>query len=355
MPVESLVEARTPTEVSIAAIWKDVLGIDRIGIHDDFFELGGHSFLAVRLVARIERTFGVSLPLSVLFECPTVEALSQMVRERHSRPSRSTVVCLQKGDDGPPFFCVPPAGSSANNFAQMVQALSADIPFYGMHALGLEPGEVPQDRIEDLAERYVADMRAIQPNGPYFIGGRCFGAYIAFEMALQLSDVGEDVALLALLDPTGPPGMRRDVRYYVQRAGYFRRRRKLARAVLRRARWTLRQMQRLRVLRYLGSQHTRRIERTYKAHIHAQQTYAPRVYTETITFFGSREEYAPDDSRPLWRNMTHGRLELHLVPGSHRTMSQAPHLHALVRELESVIREARQGTRTMARTKGRQA
>ena len=353
-PIEAFVKPETPIEVSIAEIWKSVLSVDRISIHDSFFDLGGHSLLAVRLIARIEKTFGVSLPLAVLFDCPTIVALSQAVEERNPRLSRSTVVRLQKGDDGSPFFCVPPAASSVNHFAQLVQALSPDIPFYGMQALGLEPGEVPQDRIEDMATRHIVDMRAIQPSGPYFIGGRCLGAYVAFEMALQLLEIGEDVALLALLDPTGPPGMRRDLRYYVRRAGFFRRRRQLIRAVLRRVRWTLRQVKRLRVLRYLGTRHTQRIQRTYKAHMHAQKTYAPRVYSDTITFFGSREEYAPDDSRPLWKNLTSGGFELHLVPGTHRTMRQDPHLHTLVRELEAAIYETRHRTEEAACEKEQQ-
>ena len=354
LPVEAFVKPETPVETSLAAIWKDVLGVDRIGIHDNFFDLGGHSILAVRLIALLERMFGVSLPLSVLFEYPTVETLSQAVEERDSHLSRSTVVCLQKGDNGPPFFCVPPAASSVNHFAQLVRILSSEIPFYGMQALGLEPGEVPQDRIEDMAARYIADMRAIQPNGPYYIGGRCLGAYSAFEVALQLADSGEDVALLALLDPTAPPGMRRDLRYYLRRAGYFSRRKQLMRAVLRRVSWAFRQVHRLRVLRYLGSRHIRRIQRTYTAHMHAQETYTPRVYAETITFFASREEYSPDNSRSLWGNLTSGEFDLHLVPGTHRTMSAGPHLRTLVQELEGVIYEARQRTRTAIRKTERQ-
>jgi aspartate racemase len=340
---------RTEIEKRMKAIWLQLLKSETVGIRDDFFDLGGHSLLAVRLIARIERTFGVSLPVSVLFNHPTIEALSQAVQERDPRLSRSTVVCLQRGDGGRPFFCVPPAASSVNHFAQLVQSLSSDIPFYGMRALGLEAGEAPQDRIEDLAARYIADMRAAQPMGPYLIGGRCLGAYIAYEMALQLADVGEDVALLALLDPTGPPGMRRDLRYYVQRAYYFRLRKQLVHAVLRRVRWSLRQLGRLRVQRYLGSQHARRIQRTYEAHMRAQRRYVPRTYSGTITLFAAQEEYGPDDARPLWKNLTSGGFDLHLVPGNHRTMSQDPHLRTLARELEGVINEARQHPHAAAR------
>jgi len=339
------VSPRTEIEKRMQLIWSQLLRSETVGIRDSFFDLGGHSLLALRLIARIEKTFGVSLPLSVLFAYPTIEALCQAVQERDPRLSRSTAVCLQKGDGGTPFFCVPPAASSVNHFAQLIRTLSPDIPFYGLQALGLGRDEVPQDRVEDMAARYVADMRIIQPNGPYFIGGRCLGAYVAFEMALQLVDIGEDVALLALLDPTAPPGIRRGFGYYVQRASYFRLRKQLVRAVLRRVRWSLRQAERLWVRRYLGSQNTRRIQRVYAAHMRAQSMYGPHIYSGTITLFSPQQEYAPGDSRPLWRKMTSGGFELHLVPGDHRTMSQDPHLQTLVRELEGVIYEARRRTR----------
>jgi len=348
---KAFVARETPIEKLIAEIWKDVLSVDQIGVHDDFFDLGGHSLLAVRLIARIEKTFGCSLPLSVLFDYPTIEALSQAVEERSPLLHRSTVVCLQKGNDGPPFFCVPPAASSVNHFAQYVQALSPDIPFFGMQALGLEPGEVPQDSIKDMAARYIADMRAVQSNGPYFIGGRCLGGYIAFEMALQLTESGERVALLALIDPSAPPGMRRDLRYYVRRVRYYRRRRQLIRAVLHRMRQTFGQVMRLQVLHNLGSQRTQNIRNTFEAHLQAQKTYAPGTYSRTITFFAPQEEYTPDGPRPLWKNITSGGFELHLISGTHRTMSQSPNLQTLVRELENVIYEARQQTSKTAHKK----
>ena len=340
----SSVPPRTATEKRMKELWLQILKSKKIGIHDSFFELGGHSLLAVRLIARIEKTFGCSLPLSALFDYPTIETLSQVVLKQKPRLSRSTVVCLQEGDGTSPFFCVPPAASSVNHFAQYVQALSPDIPFYGMQALGLEPGEVPQDSIEDIAARYIADMRAIQPNGPYFIGGRCLGGYIAFEMALQLTESGEKVALLALIDPSAPPGVRRDLRYYVRRIRYYRRRRQLIRAVLRRMRQTFGQVMRLQVRHDLGSRRTQNIRDTFEAHLQAHKTYAPGTYSRTITFFAPQEEYAPDGPRPLWKNMTSGGFELHLIPGTHLTMSHDPHLQTLVRELENVIYEARQRT-----------
>jgi acyl carrier protein len=73
------VAPRTPTEAAIAAIWQEVLGVPRVGVHHDFFELGGHSILAAQAMARIVRDLHVELPLRAIFEAKTVAALAELV------------------------------------------------------------------------------------------------------------------------------------------------------------------------------------------------------------------------------------------------------------------------------------
>jgi thioesterase domain-containing protein len=116
-------------------------------------------------------------------------------------------------------------------------------------------------------------------------------------------------------------------------------------------RQTFGQVMRLQVLHNLGSQRTQNIRNTFEAHLQAQKTYAPGTYSRTITFFAPQEEYTPDGPRPLWKNITSGGFELHLISGTHRTMSQSPNLQTLVRELENVIYEARQQTSKTAHKK----
>lgn len=336
---------RTELEHQMVRIWSHLLEVDRVGIHDSFFDLGGHSLLAVRLFAQIERAFHVRLPLAALFDHPTVAALTRIVADQGVGENRSTAVCLQPGDKGRAFFCVPPAASTVNHFAQIVQQFPDDLPFYAFQALGLEPQEDPQRSIPAMARRYIDDMRAVQPEGPYLIGGRCLGAYVAFEMASQLAAAGERIALLALIDPTAPPGVRPTLRYYIHRAGYFRRHGSLMRAGLRRVRWTLHLVRRLRIRRYVGRGPTRRIERTFSAHRAAQRDYLPPVYPGTITFLASEAEYSPDDSRALWKQYAGNGVDLRLLPGTHRTMAEGAHLAVLVRALEELIRGAREATR----------
>jgi len=78
---EGFVEPGTAEERRMAAVWTEVLGVPRVGLHDDFFRLGGHSLLATRIVARVRRDFEVQLPLRALFQSPTVARLLDAVRE----------------------------------------------------------------------------------------------------------------------------------------------------------------------------------------------------------------------------------------------------------------------------------
>jgi amino acid adenylation domain-containing protein len=345
------VPPRTDVEIRVSKIWAQLLGIKKLGVRDSFFELGGYSLLAVRLVAQLESAFGVSLPLAVLFDSPTIEALAERIQRSRLSAFRSTVIPLKDEGDTGPFFCVPPAGSSVYHFSELLQRMPPSISFYGIQALGLEAGERPQFRVEDMATRYIADIQEVQPTGPYYLGGRCFGAFVAYEMAQQLTAKGETVALLVLMDPSAPPGIPRDVSYYVRRAGYFKRRGRLIPAVCRHLQARLLDVWRLWIRRYFGNQHARRLARAEAAHRRAQGSYRPAPYPGRTAFLGAKADYHPEDPRALWKNLTAGDFELHLVPGDHRTITQEPNLSAFAKALEALILEAR--TRTAASPKNR--
>src|SRR5262249_34174048 len=75
----SSVAPRTPTEERLAALWRDVLGVARVGVHDNFFDVGGHSLRATQRVSRIAREFGIELPLRAVFERPTIAEQVELV------------------------------------------------------------------------------------------------------------------------------------------------------------------------------------------------------------------------------------------------------------------------------------
>ena len=186
-------------EARIAAIWQDVLGLERVGAHDDFFDLGGQSILATRLVARLRGELGIDVPVGMLMQAPTVEALARAV-EAGERSVRLPLVALQTFGDRPPLFLAHPAGGHVICYRGLAVNLAPDQPVYGLQPRGLEDGKEPISDLEEMAAFYVDAIRRFRPRGPYRLGGWSFGGVVAWEMARQLHAAGETVDLLAMLD-----------------------------------------------------------------------------------------------------------------------------------------------------------
>ncbi len=205
-----LAAPRDAVEAALQAIWSDLLGRRDFGVEDGFFALGGHSLLAVRLVARIRERFGFELPLSALFRAPTIARLAALLRAGCGpAAARAALVELTPAGNGGgppaarPFFCVHPAGGNVLCYAELARALGPEQPFYGLQVPDPETLRA-EPTIEELAAHYVAALAAAAPAGPYALGGWSVGAAIAYEMARQLQAAGQEIALLALIDPSPP-------------------------------------------------------------------------------------------------------------------------------------------------------
>ncbi|MEG4576129.1 amino acid adenylation domain-containing protein [Microcoleus sp. N3A4] len=200
------VAPRDKFEIQVTKIWEKVLGINSMGIRDNFFEVGGHSLLAARLLAEIEKVFDKKLPLSAIFQSPTVEQLANILREPEwSSPSPSMVV-IQPGTGSykPPLFCIHVLGRGLEFYRPLMNYLERSQAVLGLSTQIMDEKLAPPNRVKDLATYYIQEMRTFQPHGPYFLLGVSFGGTVAFEMARQLHDLGEKVALLGLLDTYGP-------------------------------------------------------------------------------------------------------------------------------------------------------
>ncbi|MCY1015585.1 alpha/beta fold hydrolase [Pyxidicoccus sp. MSG2] len=103
-----------------------------------------------------------------------------------------------------PLFLIHGGGGGVLGYAELVRHCGAERPVYGLQASGLEGGELPPASVETLATWYLTQVRAVQPHGPYLLGGWSFGGLVAYEMARQLQAAGERVELLALLDTAAP-------------------------------------------------------------------------------------------------------------------------------------------------------
>jgi amino acid adenylation domain-containing protein/non-ribosomal peptide synthase protein (TIGR01720 family) len=195
---------RNPLELRLVGVWEKLFELRPIGVKDDFFELGGHSLLAMRLMAEIRDKLGRDLPLATLLQATTVERLADALCRSGAWSPGSPLVELQPGGAKPPFFCVHPAGGTVLCYAELAARLGSDQPFYALQAEGRDDERPPLRSIEEMAARYLAAIREVQPHGPYLLGGWSFGGVVAFEMAHQLGAAGERVALLALIDSFAP-------------------------------------------------------------------------------------------------------------------------------------------------------
>ena len=212
------VEPRNDIERTLAGFWSDLLGVAQIGVMDDFFALGGHSLIAVRLFAMVKKAFRTDFPISILFEAPTIAACAALIEERigpvsGDAPARATPIRRfthlvpmheREGGTKTPFFLVAGMFGNVLNLRHLAQLLGGNRPFWGLQARGLYGDAAPHATLPEAAADYIAELRQVQPHGPYLIGGFSGGGLTAWEMARQLEVAGEEVALLALLDTPQP-------------------------------------------------------------------------------------------------------------------------------------------------------
>ncbi len=197
---DNFVEPGDELELKLAAIWKKLLGIKKISIKDDFFKLGGHSLLAAQLFALIEKTLGKNLPLATLFKAPTIEQIANILRQENWKPEWSSVVPIKTTGTKPPIFLVHGAEGNVLLYKNLAYHLNEDQPVYGIQSGGLDGSDNIQPDIQIMAGNYIREIKTIQPEGPYNLGGYCLGGTIAFEIAQQLTASGDEVSLLAMFE-----------------------------------------------------------------------------------------------------------------------------------------------------------
>ncbi len=196
-------EPRGRLEVQLTVLWRQVLGDEALGVHDNFFDRGGHSLKAVQLISFLEQVTGRQLPLVTLFQAPTVAEMAQLLTKANWRPSWRSLVAVQPLGRAPPIFAIPGVGGNVLGFAGLSTLLGNDQPFYALQARGLDNAEKPFKSIPKMGAHYVSEIRSVRPHGPYIVAGACTGGVTAYEMARQLVEQGETVRLI-LLDTWHP-------------------------------------------------------------------------------------------------------------------------------------------------------
>jgi amino acid adenylation domain-containing protein len=344
----TIVHPRDELEHQLVTIWEKILDIKQVGINDSFFDLGGHSLIALQLFTEIEKIWHKKLLLAVLLESPTIAELANVMRTGDTH-DWSPLVLLKPGDRSSPLFCVHPIGGNLFDYYTLSKKLDHQGSIYGLQPRGIDGKQQPIDRIEAMASYFIQAMQTIQPQGPYFIIGYSFGGIVAFDIARQLTEQGEKVAFLGLVDIRCPviPELATPFREWID--VQYDRMQKL----------TLKeqfqyffdkvfnpksQVYRDEVVATLSDLDifTPELVKVLDCNIRAAKEYQPQVFAGNATLFWSEYQNRYIKKHPTlgWGNLVADGLDLQQIPGSHTTLMKEPHVRVFAEKLRLSIEEA---------------
>jgi thioesterase domain-containing protein len=332
-----------------------------VGINDNFFELGGHSLLAVRLFSEIEKLTGQKLPLVTIFQTPTIRQLARALSHQETGSPGSLLVPLQPAGGKPPLFLVHGAGGDILwGYANLAAHLPPDQPVYGIKSRGQARRE-ELETVEAMAECYVKEIRTLQPRGPYYLGGYCFGGNVSYEMARQLREQGDEIALLLLLDsapanagyeriawwrPSYGFRFARNLAYWLQdfaelpskdrRRFVVRKARSLARKIVRKLSGHRPAAATVDLEEVIDPAHFPENElKLWKTHLHALEQHVQKQYPGRVVLMRTRGQPIVSSLEEdfCWGKLASGGVDLCRIPGSHENIFMEPHVAALAPRL----------------------
>ena len=394
----------SPIELRLAGIWREVLGISRLGMGDDFFLLGGHSLAAMRLLGRVHREFGVALHLGALFQYPIFGDLARHLESKmevvegavgpregdepfavvaaHPDVSESrripavaptnVLVRIAEGGTGAPFFWVHGVGGEVFSYMALSRHLAEDRPVYGFTADWSQASGQDLPTLEVMAQHYAKVLREAQPRGPYHIGGFCSAAMLALAVAREVESTGEAVGLLAVIDydnipdnsPKGlgavlaflwnlPLWIRDDAMASGLKDFIGRVQSRLRRATkVFKSRGPVNEQVDLRDQLGMWRFPAHQVP-MLRAHHHAIHSYQPKPFNGRVSLFLPRAHplfgpWPTGDDR-AWDELARGRVDLHQVRGSHSTMLTEPFAGELAQRLTACIQCAEREAKARSR------
>ncbi len=197
------VAPRNEIEQKLVDIWTKVLGVEKVGVYDNFFDLGGHSILTIQLISNINKVFKSKLPVSIIFEAQSIELLSKKL-SISSQIDWNPLVTIQSKGRLTPMYCMSGGAMDVNTFQPLSKYLGTNQPMYGLQYTGIDSGTKAMSSVEEIAIQNIAAIKKVNANGPYYLCGYSLGGFVAFEMAKQLLQSGDEILGIALLDSYSP-------------------------------------------------------------------------------------------------------------------------------------------------------
>ncbi|MGJ8724653.1 MAG: amino acid adenylation domain-containing protein [Roseibacillus sp.] len=342
------------TETRMAAIWSKVLGTADLPVNRSFFDLGGHSLQALKLFNQIDKEFGKKLPLSTLFEAPTIEQLAARFAPREPvEATPASLTALHKKGEKSPLFCIHGGDGGTLIYRQLSDGLAKDRPFYTLEAPALSGEGDVAPTIEETAKTYLKQIKTVQAEGPYLLGGYCFGGIVVYEIAQQLKAAGDEVELLCLFDTDNPSVAPRYLslaerasrqwsensdRSWVGRVGKLSGR--FGEGLVNKLK-VQSEKAAASVATSTGMDVGPKIQTVIvrEAHDKAMRRYSPKAYDGDVVLFTAEDQgdgviYPPHLG---WEGYVRGDLKVITIPGEHLTIFQEPHVTTLAAKLRGFL------------------
>ncbi|WP_172844394.1 non-ribosomal peptide synthetase [Tumebacillus algifaecis] len=331
-------------EIELVRIWETILQVFPIGIRDDFFDLGGHSLLLIRLLDQIQKDLQVEVPLSVMYECSTIEALALYIKRVTNfefKPNEISLVTLQAGGTSHPILLVHPIGGYLFSYASLVRALGPDQPIYGLQ---VSKQDIEQS-MEEIAKDYIDEVLQAGIPSPYLLFGHSFGGNLAFEIACQLELAGHEVGLVGLLDTNleqYDPDMD-DFDHLVEYCSRFNMSNEQLYELRR-----LNEEDRLHYILDIGKKvnyftpdrevnRLRQILQIFIKNNKALKSYQPSIYPKKLVFFKAMDQ--DNDATVGWERYTNHPMKVLQVPGNHYEMIKPPNVQVLADRIREAVDE----------------
>lgn len=345
-------------ETKFAGIWMSTIGVEDYDLEDNFFEVGGNSLLSVGLFSRISKELNVELPLATLISHSRFGEILELVRVNgsgleaplQSIPKRlektsqghasevilevpqicSSVVVIKKSGDKTPVFCFHGVGGNVLNYLKLAPAFK-ERPLFGVQSQGVDGKSQPLRTIQEMASKYMEEIRLVQPYGPYILAGGSMGGLVALETAKLLQEAGEKVESVIMLDTFGPDA---DFTGYRSQGSYWK-------SLIFSLKWRVRkQLVRAQsaLLKVLGLPipHEIRHFRIEVLNYEAIWSHTPNIYGGDIDLIraplADNGWYRQKDMG--WGKVVKGEIRTHIVEGRHEDFVEAP---GLPKALENVL------------------
>ncbi|MGA2573489.1 MAG: thioesterase domain-containing protein [Candidatus Methanomethylicaceae archaeon] len=363
---EEYVAPRSDTERTLAAIWKQVLGVDKIGIYDRFAELGGDSLRATYVLATIEDKMGVTVTVTEFYMTQTIAALADLIEKRAKNPEKPRyehLVMMQPAGSLKPLFLLHAVDGDAFTYSNLVKSLGDERPIYAFQANYNLDFEEQDFKVENMARKYIKELIDVQPHGPYHLSGFSLGGVIAYEMAQQLKASGEETAFLGIIDIEAPHP-RNTVAFYTRRKAFLReliflfedlkpdsRRRRTGRDV----KLSLRAKIILRLgLSAVGLmrppqevlipstvyKYPERRQRMWIRMMKTAYSYIAKPYEgQVVVFRGDTPQFARSPDRTMgWEKLVRGDLKIIDIPGRfHGSQLKPPYVYSLAKKMNKMM------------------